>query len=83
MSEKENWQDWSRTLQRWGLKDIAVVFLEAFRPLAFLGAQIIYIGQPLLNRDFSSGHLETLAQMLEDSSETQAFINYLREESPK
>lgn len=79
MSDMDIWRDWSRTLQRWGIKDLAVVFLESFRPLGFLGAQILYIGQPLLKSEFSSGHLNALTQMLEDGTETQAFIQYLRE----
>jgi hypothetical protein len=83
MSDMEIWRDWSQALQRWGVKDLAVVFLEAFRPLALLGAQMLYIGQPLLKNDISSGHLDALAQMLEDSTETKAFINYLREGSPQ
>jgi hypothetical protein len=83
MSERDIWRVWSRTLHRWGLQDFAVMFLEAFRPLALLGSQLLYIGQPLVRTEFSSSHLDALAHMLEDSRQTQAFIHFLREGSPQ
>ena len=73
------WQDWARFLHRWGVGDVVAAFLEAAGPLLVLAAQMIYIGQPLLNIVFSDDTLDTMAGILEDSTNTKAFAIMLRE----
>jgi hypothetical protein len=56
---------------------LASWLLEAGSPLTVLGAQALYISQP-----FAGGNnLESIAHMLEDEDETQAFVSYLRGEA--
>lgn len=74
------WQVWSTALHRWGMQDWTAALLEAAGPLTVLGAQVVYIGQPLLKPIVPPGHLEALAQLLEDNHQTQAFIAFLRED---
>jgi hypothetical protein len=50
--------------------------LDAGAPLTALGAQVLYLGQPFVGGD----KLVALAHMLEEDSETQAFVRYLRRE---
>jgi hypothetical protein len=50
--------------------------LEAGGPLTVLGAQAVYLGQPFLG----GKKLDSLAHMLEEDEETQAFARYLRGE---
>jgi hypothetical protein len=50
-------------------------------PLTILGAQMFYFGQPLIGRALPDHHLNELAELLEDSTRTQEFINFLREET--
>lgn len=78
---KHIWQDWARILHRWGVQDIVASLLEAVGPLSLLGAQLVYLGQPLFGRLAGNDHLEALAHMLEDRADTQAFVNFLREET--
>ena len=78
-ADQHIWQVWASNLQRWGVKDWAATMLEAVGPLAVLGAQAIYIGQPLLNQSMPEGHLDALARLLEDSTNTRAFVDFLRE----
>ncbi len=73
------WRYWARNLQRWGLTKWVAALLEAFGPLTVIGAQLIYIGQPFLRRSAYEEQLDGLACLLEDSSTTHAFIDYLRE----
>jgi hypothetical protein len=73
------WRYWARNLQRWGLTKWVAALLEAFGPLTVIGAQFIYISQPLLRRSLPGEHLDGLARLLEDSPTTHAFIDYLRE----
>ena len=73
------WRVWANGLQRWGLQELVASVLEAFGPLSLLGAQIVYLGQPLLNQTVSASHMEAFAHMLENRDETQAFVAMLRE----
>lgn len=78
--DRHIWQVWADKLHRWGLKDWTAAFLEAAGPLNVLGAQAIYLGQPLLNRALPEGHLEALASVLEDTELATTFAAFLREE---
>ena len=73
------WRYWARNLQLWGLRRWVAALLEAFGPLTIIGAQFIYISQPLLSHSLPSEHLDGLARLLEDSLTRRAFIDYLRE----
>lgn len=73
------WRVWSDTLHRWGMDDLVATLLEASGPLTVLGAQVVYVVQPTLSSLLPSGHLQALAEVLEDNDQAQAFANYLRE----
>ena len=74
------WPEWARLLQRWGIEDLASFILEAVGPLAFIGAQAIYMGQPFLGRSDSNGKLQALAELLEDQQSIKDFTAFLRED---
>jgi len=71
------WQTWANMLHRWGLQEITAVILDVLEPLNFLGAQVIYLGQPIFKHLEANDHLEALANVLEDPKQTQAFISML------
>ncbi len=75
------WQLWASNLHRWGVRDFMASLLEGLGPLSVLGAQMIYLAQPLIKESVAPGHLEALADMLEEPSQRRAFIEYLREAS--
>ena len=75
------WRIWADRLHMWGVDDLTATLLEALGPLTTLGAQCVYLGQPLLSWGTPDGHLDALAHMLENSAETRAFVDYLREKS--
>lgn len=77
-SDQHIWHNWADTLHRWGLNDLAATFLDASGPLNLLGAQLVYLGQPILNQIVTDGQLHALANVLEDPKQTQAFSAYLR-----
>ncbi|MFH1635279.1 MAG: hypothetical protein ABIG63_14905 [Chloroflexota bacterium] len=79
--DKHIWQVWADLLCRWGVQDIVAALLEATGPLNLLGAQAVYLGQPLLNQILPAGHLDALANLLEDPEEIQAFSSFLRQKS--
>ena len=78
-ADQDIWQVWASSLQQWGITEWVASLLEAAGPLTILGAQIFYLGQPLFSRTLSETHLEAMARLLEDSTQTREFINFLRE----
>ena len=75
------WRTWAHILHRWGINEWVATFLETTGPLTIIGAQVVYIGQPLLESFFPNQHIDALGHILDNKSETSSFISYLREES--
>ncbi|MBN2146575.1 MAG: hypothetical protein JW726_04265 [Anaerolineales bacterium] len=75
------WHVWAKNLHRWGMEDGAATLLDAAGPLTMLLAQFVYVGQPLLGRLVSPESIEALADMLEEPTQTKAFVETLREAS--
>lgn len=67
-----------KTLHRWGVEDLVASLLEVAGPLTILGAQALYIGQPILNGIVPDGHLSVLTGVLEDDDQRDAFVSYIR-----
>lgn len=74
------WSGWAAFFRRMGLTDFAAWALEAGGPLTFLGAQAVYLGSVFLQPWLSPHALEALASLLEDETESRAFVAYLRGE---
>jgi hypothetical protein len=75
------WQTWARALRHWGVQDLAAAFLESAGPLNLLGAQAVYLTQPVLGAFVSWDNLEMLANLLEDAGQRRAFTSLLQEET--
>lgn len=73
------WPTWARFLQQHGLDRIAFSLLESTGPLAVIGAQVIYLGEPFLNQAFPARNLQALADLFENQAEMKSFAAYLRE----
>lgn len=73
------WHKWADNLHRLGVEEGAAVLLDLAGPLTLLIAQVIYVGQPLFGRLISTDSLSELTTMLEEPSQTKAFIAFLRE----
>ena len=78
MQSRSEWSEWAQSLRRLKLDVVAAWLLEAGGPLNVLGAQAVYLGQPFLG----GKKLDSLAHMLEEDEESQAFARYLRGEIP-
>ena len=76
MQSRADWSQWAESLRRFKLDGLALWLLEAGAPLTLLGAQALVVSQPFL----PEGKINALAQMLEEETETQAFVRYLRGE---
>ena len=76
MQSRSEWSKWAEALRRLKLDGFAAWLLEAGGPLTVLGAQAVYLSQPFIG----GKPLDSLAHMLEEDEETQAFARYLRGE---
>jgi hypothetical protein len=65
-------------LQNAGLAEITAVFLEAAGPLTILGAQAIFMVEPLVSSPGS--RLRELAHVLEDKDQVGHLVQRLREQ---
>ena len=74
-------QSWADRLQQWRLNQLTAALLEAGGPLKLIGAQMIFISQPLFSGLLSGGSLDLLAGILEEPEQTDTFIRFLREET--
>ena len=80
MSEnQQDWINWARALQHWGIKDGVASLLEISGSLNILVAQLIYLGQPLVSGLVSPGSLNAIAKILENPEDRSEFISFLRE----
>lgn len=77
--DRHIWRVWASFLQRWGVSDGVADILEAAGQLSLLGAQAVYLGQPLLKHALPEDQLDALARLLEEPTQTQAFVRVLRE----
>lgn len=75
------WQSWAIFLKKWGVEEIALSFLKSSGALTIVGAQLIYISQPILDSILPRDHLSALAQLLEDRSQVESFDLFLHKET--
>jgi len=80
-ADQHIWRTWAQVLHRWGMTEWVATLLEIAGPLTVIGAQAVYISQPLIGGVLPRGHLDTLARLLDDKTETRSFVSYLREDS--
>jgi hypothetical protein len=80
MSENQpTWMLWRSTLQRLGINEIVALLLEGTGSMSVLIAQVVYLSQPLLSGMISSHTLSAFAQVIENPTDRQKLISYLRE----
>ena len=57
----------------------AILFLEMNKPLAFLGAQMVWVAQPFLNLWLGPANVREFALLLEDPKSVEKLIQRLHE----
>jgi len=82
MEIKENRENWIKTLHKLRLHHLIATFLEASGPINLLGAQLVYLSQPVLSTFISKEQSRDFAKILEDPTETAIFIKALRSFEP-
>lgn len=66
--------DLTRRIEQLGMTAPAVLFLETYKPLAFLGAQVLWFAQPFLNLGFNETDLRDLTLIIEERTGIEELI---------
>jgi hypothetical protein len=64
---------------RLGLQQAALLVLEAGRPFAFIGSQLIWLGQPALGLMLPKDRIREAAELLEHPTSVAALIDHIEE----
>ena len=83
METQTYWPGWAYFLHRLGIQQPAAAVLETAGPLVWFAAQLVYLGQPFLDRSSQGGQWQALARLLEDQRESRSFAAFLREEETR
>ena len=69
--------DWVTQLQTRGLGDALGLALDVLEPLGVLGAQLIWVAQPVLGIWFNRNTVQSIAQTLETPGEVEYIRRFL------
>ncbi len=69
--------DWVREIQARGLGDALGLALDVLEPLGVLGAQLIWVAQPVLGVWFKRDTVRSIAQTLETPGEVEQIRHFL------
>jgi hypothetical protein len=64
-----------------GLAAPAILFLEFYRPLSYLGGQCLFLAQPLLDCFVDSSALTHFAELLDNGDAVESLIRCLEEKA--
>lgn len=76
-SPQETAEQVAAAVHRWGLRLPVLLTLDAGRPLAFLGAQSLYIAEPILRLLLPQPVINQLAQLLETPAGVDLLVETL------
>ncbi len=72
-----------RRIDGLGLTAPAILFLEMHKPLAFMGAQLLWAAQPFLNLGFSNADLSDFTAIIEERAGVEELIRRLESSKPE
>ena len=67
-------------MQRWGLDEIAPVFIEVLRPFGAIGSQLLTVASPLLTTFVDDQRLDHSIETLDDPDRLEQFARTLDRE---
>ncbi len=67
----------ARRVAELGLSAPAILFLETYKPLSFLGAQLLWVAEPFLRLGLPPADLRDFTLLLEDRAGIAALIERL------
>jgi hypothetical protein len=82
-STSQDDRTWAARLQRWGLDDVAPVFLSALRPLGAIGGQLLTLASPLLTTFMREDRLDHIIETLDDPDRLDQLLRSLDHEAER
>jgi hypothetical protein len=76
-------QAWAARLRRWGLDDIAPVFIEVLRPLGAIGGQLLMLASPLATTFMSEDRLDQIIETLDDPDRLDQVLSSLDQKAER
>lgn len=74
--------DLAQRIERAGMAAPAILFLETFKPLAFLGAQALWFAQPFLSLGLNETDVRDFASLIEEPAGIEDLIARLETRPP-
>jgi hypothetical protein len=72
----------ARRIEELGLTAPAILFLETYKPVAFLGAQLLWVAEPFLSLGLNAADLHDLTWLIEERTGIEDLIRRLEKPRP-
>jgi hypothetical protein len=82
-STSQDDQTWAARLRRWGLDDLAPVFVEVLRPFGAIGGQLLTLASPLLTTFVDEDRLDQIVETLDDPDRLDQLLRNLEREAER
>jgi len=70
-------QEWATLLLNHGVSRTVYLLLDAFKPLAYFSAQLVYTGKPLLAKFLPETQIDAAGSLLDDPDELDQFMQLI------
>ena len=67
----------ARRIAELGMTAPAILFCESFKPLAFLGAQLLWVAQPVLSLGFNAADYNDFTLIVQEPDGVEALLTRL------
>ncbi len=82
-STSQDERTWAARLRRWGLDDLAPVFVEVLRPFGVIAGQVLTLASPLLTTFVGEDRLDQIVETLDDPDRLDQFLRNLDREAER
>ncbi len=82
-STSQDDQAWAARLRRWGLDDLAPIFIEVLRPFGAIGSQLLTLASPLLTTFVDADRLDHIVETLDDPDQLDQLLRNLDREAER
>ncbi len=74
---------WATRLQRWGLDELAPIFIEVLRPFGAIGSQLLTLTSPLVTTFMDEKRLDQIIETLDDPDRLDQILRDLDHEAER
>ena len=82
-STSQDDRTWTARLQRWGVDDLAPVFVEVLRPFGAIACQLLTLASPLLTTFVDADRLDQVVETLDDPDRLDQLLRNLDREAKR